>query len=799
MDESDGISAENFLTFDQMQVDPFYNTDDPKEPSPVWKHSDYVRDLIKNQKPDKDGIEVLRDEMIKQVSTIVLYQQVLELFDPAKSAGKTASFYVLLFPGEGRDNTGIKDLNDKVIGYSLSSEYVLKRQKEIKNLFGIAGDKFILVGQNYKVAYILTFDPKREEFIKRLADLDGKLLGILLDDILPKAKKEAENLPDKDETEKEYKRKRLEEIEKLRKTLQKARDKKKKYQFDIYFGLVTRGAGKTAIDTAFLLLSESLKGAGMAKYATKGQTLKTKEAKKFAIEKVDDKKVDSRGKKFDWAHYLDATEKGVDLKKFVLQKYTGANPRDYNHIFVDTVWTLAFLEYKKRYFGNPDVIRDVRKKQLVKPKMKEGVKYTFKAQKELLEFWLVILNLLDFIKDFLVDEFKNRLVLKYHNEALAVYRSLQLPPDKINWSELERIFTHDLRNQQIIVAGTASEFQFYTFAASHSDLIFFSMDIRDLGVDLMLWYDDSTGRINYEKYENENLMNETFKASDPINEQKRYTYEKVVETFRKYHKPIKVIYDKSRNKAWEMPDFNQSLRVMLGGDEVFVAASPAYGAVYPAIIGELHYTPYSNRLLNMRAAIAFSSAEIVRDPQKQRNNNQIAHDQAMALANEGSGLLKRLERTQRRIERLIEKLEANEKKKKKAQPYTEELERLGLVRLFARVKLLNPSKIFTSLEFIKLRQLLSEGDIEETQKNTEIDLELVNFLGDVVYSRKNKKLLKDAEKLEERVRLDVGLDNFYVDPPPVTKQPKEPKIIEEILDPESDKKKKKSSTAVFGA
>ena len=41
------------------------------------------------------------------------------------------SLYVVLFPSEAKDNTGIKDLNDKVLGYQLNTKYIRRRQQEL--------------------------------------------------------------------------------------------------------------------------------------------------------------------------------------------------------------------------------------------------------------------------------------------------------------------------------------------------------------------------------------------------------------------------------------------------------------------------------------------------------------------------------------------------------------------------------------------------------------------------------------------------------------------------------------------
>ena len=163
----------------------------------------------------------------------------------------------------------------------------------------------------------------------------------------------------------------------------------------------------------------------------------------------------------------------------------------------------------------------------------------------MLEFWLVILNLLDFLKDFLLGEFRKELVA-YHDEGYQLKDHLQFLDVRYVgnfWERLEHFLTHDLRDVQISVLGTASEFEFYCFAMDRKDLIFFSMDIRDLGVDLLMWYEDSNEEIKNKpnSYEGIKLMEETFRASDPINAQRRFTYDQVVKIFEKY-----------QNKIWDL-------------------------------------------------------------------------------------------------------------------------------------------------------------------------------------------------------------------------------------------------------
>jgi hypothetical protein len=161
--ESD--AADTTLANDQIEVRPAYNTDDPEKAPIIWNHSDRVRVLIE-RRGDLDVKErkELASAVVRQLRTVVLYSGVLAFFRSAAkntNPSKTMSLYVVLFPGEAKDNTGIKDLNDKVLGYQLNGQYIYRRQQELGKLFGLPGDKFWLVGQDYKTAYILTLEATR--------------------------------------------------------------------------------------------------------------------------------------------------------------------------------------------------------------------------------------------------------------------------------------------------------------------------------------------------------------------------------------------------------------------------------------------------------------------------------------------------------------------------------------------------------------------------------------------------------------------------------------------------------------
>ncbi|GAA2810429.1 hypothetical protein [Mycolicibacterium pallens] len=94
---------------------------------------------------------------------------------------------------------------------------------------------------------------------------------------------------------------------------------------------------------------------------------------------------------------------------------------------------------------------------------------------------------------------------------------------------------------------------------------------------------------------------------------------------------------------------------MLGGDEVYIGAHPLFAASTPMIIADLAAATFDpGRQLDLRASVAFSDALSV-GPDKQRAENQRSHQEAMKHADVAAGTLKQLERTGRRIARLIDR------------------------------------------------------------------------------------------------------------------------------------------------
>jgi hypothetical protein len=442
--DSDGRSAETALMRfeDAVDCNPAQSAGNRNDKlAKVWIRSDHLLKLLTERKPP-DGLErfFLKAYLTRQLPTVDIYGQMtgfLALIKNHTASSKTIALYVLLFPGEARDNTGIKDLNDKVLGDWWNAQYIDRRNDAIDRIF--KADGFTVAGGNYKTAFILAFEKTRKDFVAKLALLDQALQAHLLD-ILQQAE-------DDPYTSEEHK----DEIRKTRKKVSK-----KGYRFDIFFGLRTLAPAGDALTNTYLLVTEALKGAALARYVAKANTL-SRAAKEIAALpgiKPDPKNLDPRGKEYDWNVYLGVSNLAEKIKAMVLQGNIPAGVMELNPIYVDTVWTFTFIPIKTLYWGNPDVIRDVRKKKLEPPPLKAGGSGVFGIQKDILELWLVILNMLDYVKQFISAEFDNKLQ-RYHDKALEVYQQVDAPGAPIDWDKLDYVFRHDVQQDNTIaVNGT---------------------------------------------------------------------------------------------------------------------------------------------------------------------------------------------------------------------------------------------------------------------------------------------------------------------------------------------------------
>lgn len=822
VDDAEAGISEHQPGHAQRRLDPRYLFDVTRpRPAPVWAESQQLRMAVNaaalGTNLDALTRQLLRDALERQLPTLVLWNHVSKQRAASRAPGAdaTATLYVILFPGESPDGTGVKQLNDKVLGYDRNTQFIRERRRIVEQIFnGTPGTTgFITIGQDYKTASIVAAGKTRREFAGALRRLDGELKKALLA-ALKGAEEDAKENKDDDEETRKRKKQRRDNIAAVRKAVNN-----KDWRFDFLFGAATRRVTDyTDIDIVFLLLTEALKGAGVARFTAKAATVSGRKDATLEVARhraqPDDEKDDNRGKLFNDSEFLrtlGATAAVRDAMS-VQVSTAGSFLIDQMNIYVDGVWTLPWAMYdpeEQRPIANPDVLRDARKRLLADPPLSAGLKlkYSLAGQVMLLELWLTAINTIDLVKDFLVGEFKKELV-QYHSTAQAAHAELG-GVGRVDGQRLKKLLTRDLRQgtELLSVLGRASEFQFYAHTSDHADRMFFVFDVRDMGVDLLTPYELSADKILWRRLAGRRLLFETFRSSDAVNRRKRATYDAVVYEFRKVHD--KVMSD----PAWkqkiqrafgpqaatpEMPSFADSLEVMMGGDEIFVAAHPAYAEHVCEIVVALDkWRDQYSRGLNLRLAVAYSSAARLpsADPTAypspdQRQRNARAHDEALALASSAPNTLKEFERTHRRIERLIAKVprdprrdpkpdpKRDKEREEKAKNYRRELDALGLMRLYASAKRgraapMDPSRLQ------RLLDALNAGDAQKAKAVADEDFDLVDFQCRPVHE---KKLREAASALQKRVEQDARPNNVHFDPPPLlTEKPKLPKWLREYL------------------
>jgi hypothetical protein len=777
---------ETTFAYHDFQLDPKYHNATTKEPPRVWPESQRMREIVEEADPlpPDDVRDLLVQAIHRQVRSLQLFRAVGEVLPVGQQKPRPdneLTLYVILFPGEGKDNTGIKDLNDKVLLYGYTNRFIERRNQVIREIFTTTGPgpSYRTLGQDYKTCFVLALGKKPQEVAQDLKQLDKRIVEQLV-----KTLDEALADPNHPEKNKEACRK-------LKRALAK-----KGYRFDFLIGSRTRLAHGDQLDVTFLLITETLKSAGLSRFAVKVAGLRGGFAKDLAAGKVPKPKVgDDRERPYDDDVYLRVSAVAPAIKNFILT--SGGQPGlVLNRILVDKVWTDVFLLFQRLFFGNPDVIRDVRKRLLVPPKLKQGTTSGFRAQVALLETWLIVLNLIDFVSGFLRSEYRGSL-LRLHRTASNLVDDL-LRKAGVHWRQLTPLLTMDVRQRfPVAQLGATSEFPFFAYSSDFQHQIFFTFDVRDLGVDLMLFYELANKRIVDNQLTDANLMAVTFISNNRTLLRKRDTYDEVLKVFRDVHGRIRAAETRRAvtgaiqavgagvHRSGEIPNFAQSIQVMIGGDEIFVAAHPLYAGHVSEIIRTLDGRASGDQLLNLRAGVGFSAAKSAAGPgptfgpqisPDQRRNNQLSHDRALNAASNGTGALKPFERQQRRMERLIDMLEDSRKKEKNdlVPGFRKRLDDLHLMRMYARAQHGSPQPL-PDATYGRLIEALRNEDVPTALRNGE---ELVDF-------ETNKpvdvdRLRADADKLDADLLRAVGLENFQVGLPPMIKG-KLPKVAKWVL------------------
>ncbi len=545
--------------------------------------------LIDGKPLDAAQREHLEAELRRQVPDI-------RLMDAVQNRGAKTVLSVLV-PGGGE--SGIKAMNDDMIGYGMNSGSLIPaRNRIISDAFSRQG--FEIVDQGYKMTTLTTTMPAEQTAGKiriALAEIDQGMKPLLmrvLGDGIAHFTVEKSQLSPKDPNYAVYE-KRIAKMTALRAKIASNPD----FHFDFHIGeseIAGAGPGQKP-DYAAVLAAEmdASKAAIMARDAkvTSGRTADT----------------DGRAMVYSKATFITFCKETVALKA----KLAGAE--------------LPYEGRVVRVFAgdgeiNHDLLRAIRK-QSYKEKLSA-------AQSKILEDlgqYITRVNSFDYVKQFTGDEVANQGTEV--DETAALIKKLQSgePIDRDTAAKIDQV----LRGSNGIAQQDAgSEAQYFAKAAKLQNRIVLNADIKDMGLDLFDGYAKTMDSVGSGKATN--LDAASASASDPIVEFKRHASEDFV----RYYKTD--LMTKARNLAQPREDGRVLLDaldretepvLLLGGDEVTVSLGSVFEelGLVPEIVAKLT----DPKVANARVAVTRTGA----------GDGAAEHELAMDRGNAGQGLLKK--------------------------------------------------------------------------------------------------------------------------------------------------------------
>jgi hypothetical protein len=551
-----------------------------------------VKTLKDGGKLDPAGREHLATELRRQVPDIGLVDAV--------RAGDAKTVLSVVVPGGGE--TGIKAMNDEMIGYGLnSSQLIPERNTIIKAAFERQG--FHVIDQGYKMTTLVSNKPASETApaIKAaLAEVDLKMKPLLtrvLGEGIAHFQAEQQKLPPKDPNRALIDA-RIDKMTKLRAKIAA----NESYHFDFQLGAAEIKGGKNASYGDILAAEmDASKGAIMARDGAVAAGPTTGDARAIVYSQAD---------------FIAFCKDTIVIKDRLVGRQL---PYDQHQVRV--------LDGNGNI--NHDLLRAIRKDSYKEPLTPEQ-QQTLDELKQ----YITRVNSFDYVKHFTGDEVRTQGAAV--EETRALIKKLEgkesIDPDTV--AKIDKILSGGIPQ-----AGAASEAQFYNRAAKLSKRTVLNADIKDMGLDLFDGYArtmDAVGRGRAQ-----NLDRASASASDGIVEYKR----KAADEFARYYKDELLPKARENAKQLDRQDLVSALAsegeptMLLGGDEITVSLSGAFEelGLLPEAVAKLT----NPEVANARVAVTHTGA----------GDGMAEHDLAMQRASGGQDILKK------RIEPLARKLD----------------------------------------------------------------------------------------------------------------------------------------------
>ena len=297
---------------------------------------------------------------------------------------------------------------------------------------------------------------------------------------------------------------------------------------------------------------------------------------------------------------------------------------------------------------NRDVLRDVRKGKFVAKDDKENAGLLKDISK-----YIKKLNLLDAVKPFVLKDKEEVLAGALERKALA--QKIRVPE---NLSETERVRAVELLRSEEKDRSFTSRSEFNKRAVEIDECAYVSLDVLDLGVDLLLEYesilqDEELNSTKTEEEQVEKFMELALKAGDDTTEKLQEFRKKVTEICRK---------DEFKDFGFD----KDLITAEIGGDELTLAVDMSVDKnLAPKEMQEaqrqkeekleqLLFTLKKETNTRVIKTVVSKSEKIV-SPEADHEKKVEAHLQALKRAEAGAAIAKDIEEAERKLTRLANK------------------------------------------------------------------------------------------------------------------------------------------------
>ncbi len=544
--------------------------------------------LVDGKPLDAAQREHLEAELRRQVPDI-------RLMDAVQNRGAKTVLSVLV-PGGGE--TGIKAMNDDMIGYSMNSGTLIPaRNRIISDAFSRQG--FEIVDQGYKMTTLTTTMPAEQTAGKirlALVEIDQGMKPLLikaLGDGIAHVTFEKSQLPPKDPNYPVLET-RISKMTALRTKI--AGNENFHYDFQVGESEIAGAGPGQKPDYSAVLAAEmdASKAAIMARDKT--------------VESGRTEGTDQRAMVYSKATFITFCKETVALKAKLAGAelpYEGRMVRVFiaDQINHDLLRSIRKQSYKEKLSGKqPDILKDLGQ-------------------------YITRVNSFDYVKQFTGDEVGNQGAEV--TETAALIKKLQSgePIDHDTAQKIDQVLrgTNGIAQQD---AG--SEAQYFAKAAKLQNRIVLNADIKDMGLDLFDGYAKTMDNVGSGK--TSNLDAASASASDPIVEFKRHASEDFVRYYKTelMTKARKIATPREDGRVLlDALDLEAEPVLLLGGDEVTVSLGSVFEelGLVPEIVAKLT----DPKVANARVAVTRTGA----------GDGAAEHDLAMDRGNKGQGLLKK--------------------------------------------------------------------------------------------------------------------------------------------------------------